>query len=264
MDFVKIQYEQHYTPLDWLRTPADWSKLEVRGKDFYEPVFVAVRELVKNLKREAMIVMTLYSPFMWAGHVATLPRLLKHMKQDPEAVKKGLTVLTESQMIFVKECIRLGVDGFYMSTQGAESGQFDDPRLFEQYVKPSDLVAMHEAMAKCPLNILHVCDYNAPYASYEAVADYPGHLVNCSPELVGREMSWPALAALFKRPMFGGLAKRGVLSTGTQAEVESATLDLLTKAPARFMLGSECTVPGKTPWDNLRAAVRTAHQFKKG
>ena len=55
-----------------------------------------------------------------------------------------------------------------MSTQGSETGQFNDPRILKNYIKPADLVAMNEATSKCPFNILHVCDYNAPYASYDA------------------------------------------------------------------------------------------------
>lgn len=263
MDFVKIQYEQHYPPLDWLQLPSDWAKLQPRGLDFYEPQLVTVRELVKNLKHEALVIMTLYSPFMWAGHSATLPVLLRHMKEDPAAVKRGLDVLTESQMLFVRECIKIGVDGFYMATQGSETGQFDDPQLFHQYVKPSDLVAMRAATAACPFNILHVCDYNAPYASYEAVADYPGHVVNCNPQLTTRTMSWQEVGALFQRPAFGGLEKKGVLSKGSAAEIEATTTALLRQAPRRFMLGSECTVPSESSWENLRTAARTAHAFKR-
>ena len=262
MDFVKIQYEQQYTPLEWLQKPSDWAKLQPHGLDFYEAQLVTVRELVKNHKSEALVVMTPYSPWMWAGHSATLPVLLRHMKEDPEAVKRGLDTLTESQMLFVRECIKIGVDGFYMATQGSETGQFDDPQLFHKYVKPSDLVAMRAATAACPFNILHVCDYNAPYASYDAVSDYPGHVVNCNPQLTTRTMSWQEIGSLFKRPCCGGLEKKGVLSKGTPAEVEKATTELLRAAPRRFMLGSECTVPSGIQ-DNLRTAIRTAHAFKR-
>ena len=43
------------------------------------------------------------------------------------------------------------------------------PELFTKYVKPFDLVAMKEAASACPFNILHVCDYVAPYSGYEAL-----------------------------------------------------------------------------------------------
>ena len=264
MDFVKIQYEQHYAALPWLQQPKDWARLECRGLDFYEPQLVTVRELVKNLKKQALVVMTLYSPFMWAGHCATLPVLLRHMKEDPEAVAKGLERLMESQLLFVKECIRIGVDGFYMSTQGSETGQFEDPVLFQKYVRPTDLPAMQLAMAHCPFNVLHVCDYNSLYASYAAVADYPGQVINLNPTLTGQTLPWSELQAQFgNRPCFGGLEKKGVISRGTPGQIKTAVRNLLSQAPRRFMLGSECTVPGDTPWENLQAAIETAHAFRE-
>jgi hypothetical protein len=36
---------------------------------------------------------------------------------------------------------------------------------------------------------------------------------------------------------------------------------LATRAPDRFILAADCTVPGDTPWENLRAAIEEAHHF---
>ena len=263
MDFVKIQYEQAYTPLDFLRTPADWAKLQPNSLDFYAPQLQTVREIVKAAKKEALIIMTLYSPFMWAGHCATLPVLLRHMEEDPDAVKKGLDILTESQLLFARACMKIGVDGFYMSTQGSETKQLSDPRLFKNYVKPSDLVAMQEVSSKCPFNILHVCDYNGIYANYDAVLDYPGQVVNCNPQLTDKLLSWKEISTMFKRPAMGGMQKNGVLSKGNTADISLAVQDVLKNAPEQFILGAECTVPGNTDWNNLKLAIKTAHQLER-
>ncbi|HNR06503.1 MAG TPA: uroporphyrinogen decarboxylase family protein [Saprospiraceae bacterium] len=259
MDFVKIQYEQQYPLLDFLKTPADWSKLRPNPVEFYQPQLQAVKEIVQASKKEALVIMTLYSPFMWAGHSATREVLLKHMEEDPEAVKKGLDILTESQLIFVRACIDLGVDGFYMSTQGSETGQFSDPRLFTEYVKPSDLVAMKEVTAACPFNILHVCDYNAPYASYDAVLDYPGQVVNCNPQLTGRLLTWQEISEMFNRPCMGGMDRHGVIGKGSRTEIENEVRNVLKQVPDQFILGADCTVPGDTDWDRLKAAISVAH-----
>lgn len=183
MDFVKIQFEQTYQQQPFLQKPTDWAKLPLQKLDFYEPLLVTTRELVKNTKKEALVLMTLYSPFMSAGQCVTQPVLQRHLEENPDAVKKGLEILTESQMLFVKACIKAGVDGFYMSTQGSEAKRFADPNIFRSYIKPFDLVAMKHAQSSCPFNILHVCDYHMPYANYEVVRDYPGHVVNCNPVL---------------------------------------------------------------------------------
>jgi len=186
--------------------------------------------------------------------------LRKHLEENPEAVKRGLEILTESQMIFVRACIKAGVDGFYMSTQGSETGRFSSPRIFANYVKPADLVAMKEIQRSCRFNILHVCDYHAPYANYDVVLDYPGHVVNCNTKLVGREMSPVELSKLFKRPYMGGLDRHGVLAKGTPAQVEAEINRVVKGAPKQFMLGADCTVAGETDWNRLRHAISVAHR----
>jgi uroporphyrinogen decarboxylase len=260
MDFVKIQFEQTYERQDFLQKPADWSKLALRKIDFYEPLIVTVRELVQAAKKDALILMTLYSPYMSAGQCATPSVLKRHLEENPEAVKRGLEILTESQMIFVRACIQAGVDGFYMSTQGSEAKQFSSPKIFAGYIKPFDLVAMKEASAKCPFNILHVCDYNAPYADYAAVRDYPGHVVNCNTRLIGRELSPREIAQFFKRPYMGGLDRHGVLVKGTPQQVEEEIQRVVKSAPRQFILAADCTVANGTDWNRLKHAIAVAHR----
>jgi uroporphyrinogen decarboxylase len=259
MDFVKIQFEQTYTRQEFLQKPADWSKLALRKLDFYEPLLVTVRELVKTSKKDSLILMTLYSPFMCAGHCATSPLLLQHLQENPDAVKKGLEILTESQMLFVRACIQAGVDGFYMSTQGSEAKRFASPDTFTKYVKPYDLVSMKEIQSKCVFNILHVCDYVAPYANYDAVYDYPGHVINCNLKLTNKEFPAAEVAKLFKRPFMGGMDRHGIIGKGSTQELESEIRRVIKGAPRQFILAADCTVAGDTDWNRLRQAIRVAH-----
>ncbi len=259
MDFVKIQFEQTYSRQEFLQKPADWAKLKLAKLDFYEAQLQTVRELVKAEKKNSLILMTLYSPFMCAGHCATSPVLLKHMEENPEAVKKGLEILTESQMLFVRACIKEGVDGFYMSTQGSEAKRFSSPAIFTKYVKPFDLVSMKEIASKCPFNILHVCDYVAPYANYDAVYDYPGHVVNVNVKLVDRQISGQEIVQRFKRPFMGGMDRHGIIAKGSAGELESEIRRVVKNAPAKFILGADCTVEADTSWDRLEHAIAVAH-----
>jgi len=260
MDFLKIQFEQTYSRQEFLQKPADWSKIKLAKLDFYEPLLQTVRELVKAEKQNSLILMTLYSPFMCAGHCATAPVLLQHMEENPEAVKKGLEILTESQLLFVRACIKEGVDGFYTSTQGSEAKRFSDPALFSRYVKPFDLVSMKEIATACPFNILHVCDYVAPYANYDAVSDYPGHVVNCNVKLSDRQITAQEITRQFQRPFMGGLDRHGIIATGTSAQVEAEIRKLVKNTPRPFILGADCTVEADTNWDRLKHAVSVAHQ----
>ena len=259
MDFVKIQYERSFPPIPAIQRPEDWRKMPSYPLSFYEPMLAAVEGLVKAAKKDALILMTLYSPFMCAGQTTTLPLLSAHLEQDPEPVRQGLSAITDSLLRFVKECGRLGVDGFYASTQGGEAGRFHDSTVFTQNIKPFDLVLMNEMKRSCRFNILHVCDYNGPYADFAPYIDYPGHVVNCNPRLTDRTLSWNAVAKMFGRPCMGGLDRHGQIVSGSEADIRSAVTGALSQASRPFILGADCTLPGDIKWDNIRTAIAAAH-----
>jgi len=287
MDFVKIQYEHPFPPVPNIRRPGDWAKMPFHKLDFYQEPLRVVEGLVKAAKAEALVVLTLYSPFMFAGQVAG-DRVVEHIRQDPEQVKRGMEIITESLKLFVRECIHLGLDGFYTSTQGGEAGRltvgsgqltvdsgqldtsaqggktgsFNDRTLFDACIRPYDLALMEEANRGTLFNILHVCDYHLPYASLAPYKDYPGQVVSAGLELTGGKLSPQEVSRLFGRPFLGGLDRKGVIATGSQEEIRRAVEALLTAGPERFILGADCTVPGETPWDNLKTAISTAHSFK--
>jgi uroporphyrinogen decarboxylase len=260
MDFLKIQFEQTYTRQDYIQSPADWSKLKLEKLDFYEPLLQTVRELVRAEKKNSLILMTLYSPFMCAGQCVPAPVLQRHLQENPDAVKKGLEILTESQLLFVRACIKEGIDGFYASTQGGEASRFGNSAIFTNYIKPFDLVSMKEAASACPFNILHVCDYVAPYDGYAAYHDYPGHVVNCNVKLSDRVISAHDIAASFRRPFMGGMDRHGIIATGSPDEVAAEIRKVVTNAPTPFLLGADCTVAAGTSWDRLKHAISIAHQ----
>ncbi len=262
MDLVKIQYERTFPKIAAIQEPEDWVKMPRLGVDYFEGQLKAVEGLVQALKSEAVVIVTLYSPFMCAGHVTGKELLLRHLQQDPEAVKKGMEAVTESLLTFVRACIELGVDGFYSSTQGGEAGRFDDPGIFDSAIKPFDLTVMNEINAICPFNILHVCDYALPYDDFSRFLDYPGDAVNCPLHLSGETLSTQAAAEMFKRPFMGGLERLGILNTGSPEQIKHETEAVLRAAPRRFILGADCTVPSDTSWDNLKAAIDTAHGWQ--
>ncbi len=262
MDFVKIQYERTYPPIPGIKRPEDWTKMPSYKLDFYAPQLEAVKGLVTAAGKEALVLITLYSPYMCAGHTAGSAVLNAHLQENPEPVGKGLEIITDSLMLFVKECIRLGVDGFYASTQGGEAGTFRDPGVFRKYVKPFDLVLMNEMKRSCRFNILHVCDYNAPYSDLEPFLDYPGHVVNCNPQLTTRRMTWKEIAAAFKRPCMGGMDRHGIITSGNEQEIATAVRRVLSESSERFVLGADCTLPNDIRWENIRTAIAAAHAFR--
>jgi uroporphyrinogen decarboxylase len=259
MDFIKIQYEAVFPHRPEIQSPGDWARLPRYGQDFYAGQLEAVAGLVKAARREAVIVVTLYSPFMCAGHTASTELVEEHLRREPEQVRRGLEIITDSLLGFVRECIGLGVDGFYMSTQGSEAGRFADPRIFAESVRPYDLILMQEAQRACPFNILHVCDYQRDYDDFAPVLDYPGTVVSSPLKLGARRLTPRQAAELFGRPYMGGLERLGTIAHGTPEQVRAEVNAVIAQAPPRFILGADCTVPSDIPWDNLKAAIDAAH-----
>lgn len=259
MDFVKIQYEAEFPKLSTIKKPEDWAKMPLYTKEFYEKQLYVVKELVNKGKKMAPVIATLYSPFMSAGHTATGELLTEHLKQDPENVKKGMDIIAESTMIYVKECIKLGVDGFLASTQGGEGFRFQDPAIFKNYVKPYDLIAMNEINSACACNILHICDYVGDYNDLSPFQDYPGHIVNCDMMVSDKKMTPKEIHGMFKRPVFGGMEKRGPISKENENDLKASVREVLEKAPEQFILGAECALLGEIDWKQVRLAVDIAH-----
>ncbi len=263
MDFVKIQYEKSFPQRPEIAQPKDWAHMPFYERNFYEEQLQVIAGLVQAAKKDALVIVTLYSPFMCAAHTTSRATMTKHLNHDPAAVQRGLEVITDSLLLFARACIDLGVDGFYHSTQGGEAGHFEREDTFEKFIKPYDLRLMEEINQRCPFNILHVCDYVMPYDDFSPFFDYPGDVINCPLDLGERKLTPSEAAQMFKRPYMGGLERKGELATGKPELIPELVESVLRDAPDRFILGADCTVPGDTPWDNLKAAIETAHNYHR-
>jgi uroporphyrinogen decarboxylase len=261
MDFVKIQYEQELHASIPIMKPKDWANVPPCSPDFFEPTLHIVRELVRAAKAEALVVMTLYSPFMWLNALAEADLVHAHFRENPEAMKKGLEIMTDNVLTLVRLCKKAGVDGFYASTQGGEAFRFKGTDIFQKYIKPADLAVWSE-IVDMPVNILHVCDYHGGYDDLTPFLDYPGPIVSCGLKVGEQTLSPRQISEMFGRPFMGGMEREGVIATGDRDSIRKAVSDLLTDAPDRFILGADCTVPTVTPWENLKTAIEAAHQCR--
>jgi uroporphyrinogen decarboxylase len=254
MDIVKVQFEVDFPHLE------DWAGVPMID---FRPQIEVVRGLVRELGNEALVVLTLYSPFMIAAQMAGPDRLNRDLEVDMPAVEPALRAITDQLLGFVRNCVAVGLDGFYHSTQGAEKGRFSDPSVFDRGVRPYDLEVMGEIERTCRFNILHICDYHREtYGGYDDLtrfADYPGHIVNCNPEGRGFE----EVSRIFARPFMGGMDRKGALASGSAEEARQAARHAIENKSRRFFLAADCTVPPDTPWENLRAAVDEAHLWGK-
>ncbi len=264
MDFVKIQFDEQTMPANSdIKAPRDWAKIPIYPEKWWEPSLYLLKSLVREAKSEALIIQTLYSPYQMAKQVVPWQKLVEHVNQDAEAVSRGMENVTLSLVNFVQAASRAGVDGFYMCSQGGETNRIADRTLFNRTIKAYDMMLYKEVSQLTSYNIMHLCDYEGSYQDFAPrFRDYPGHVVNVPLSADGKPLSLQQAAAMFKRPVMGGMERLGVLSTGSPEQARSAAMQVLKNAPAHVILGADCTVSSKTPIENLRAAIRTAHAFR--
>jgi uroporphyrinogen decarboxylase len=264
MDFVKIQMDEQSLPANnQVKTPQDWSKIPVCTEKWWEPSLYLLKSLIREAKPEALIIQTLYSPYQLAKQAVPWKVVVEHAKQDADSVCRGMENITLSLLHFAQAAARLGVDGFYTCTQGGETNRLADRALFQRTVKNYDMLLYKETAQLVPYNIMHICDYDGSYSDFgPRFQDYPGQVINVPLAADGKALSLSQAAAIFKRPVMGGLDRLGMLSTGSVDEVRRAALEVLKDAPANVILGADCTVSAKTPRENLRMAIRTAHEYR--
>lgn len=262
MDFVKVQYEQNLAPAEPIHSPRQWLDVPLVPEEDFEPTVSLVRALAQAVHGEALVVLTVYSPLMWAVRACRGVNIANHLREDPASVQKGLEIMTANVIRLVKACRRAGAEGFYVSTQGGEAFRFPGTDFFRRYIMPTDL-AVWDQINDCEFNILHICDYEGPYDDLAPFQDYPGHVVNSSLTAGSRTYTPAELARLFDRPFMGGMERKGVLAAGPLEQIQDQARRVLADAPPRFILAADCTVPGDTPWENLRTAVAEAHRFTR-
>ncbi len=266
MDFVKIQFDEQQLQLPpevQVKTPQDWAKIPVLPEKWFEPSLYLLKNLIQEAKAEALIIQTLFSPYQMAKQAVPWNVLVEHVKQDAESVCRGMENITLSLLHFAQAASRVGVDGFYTCTQGGETNRVADRALFNRTIKNYDMLLYKETAQLAPYNIMHLCDYDGSYEDFNLrFQDYPGQVINVPLSADGKPLSPGQAAGIFRRPIMGGLNRRGPLSTGSSEEVRKAALEALKDAPAHFILGADCTVDSKTPRENLAMAIKTAHEYR--
>ena len=259
MDILKVQFEQFVPRLRGLDTDEGWENFEPIPVDFYRPTFEIIQRLQQVAGRNIYVLPTIYNTLQVAIQGMGLRQILDGFTNHPEALKKIFDSYSDALVWLIKACKAVGVEGFYLPTQGGEMKFYEYPGFFDNYVKPYDLKVMGEANDGTKMNILHICDWEGTYDDLTRFADYPGQIVNTPIDLNGTPFTLEDGYKLFKRPVLGGLDRQKEIITASEAEIAALVDQVLEAAPkGKVMLGAECTV-SDAPLGNIQAAVQTAH-----
>ena len=271
LDMMKIMCDSYFdypNPLK-VEKAADWYKLEPMGPEhpFFKEQVERTKAIVEAVGKDALVYYTVFAPFSSIRFGYGEELVMQTLREDPEAVCHALDVIAEDNKQFVKALFEAGADGIYYSVQGGEKNRFTVEE-YRRLITPSDRAVLDYANTLGDLNILHCCGWAGAQNQLEIWQDYPVKTVNWAVHV--EDVSLEDGRFLFgDRASLGGFethwdenACQGVIYTGTKEELQNYTKELILQHGKRgLLLGGDCTIDAKLPWERIRWIVEAARSL---
>lgn len=233
-----------------IQQPEDWERLRVLNpfEGSLGDQLECLKLLVKTFSPHTPILQTIFNPLAQAKHLVRKDVLLVHLREHPEALRKGLETITQTTLDFIRQVKAAGVDGLFYAVQHAQHGLLSESE-FAEFSTPYDLEILNSARPLW-LNMLHLHGSNV---MFDPVAGYPVQAINwhdrsTPPDLAGGLQRFPGVVC-------GGLRRIESMVLGTPESIQSEAGDAIRQTGGeRFILGTGCVVPITAPYGNLRAA----------
>ena len=278
-DFIKVQLQASYYGEAWgckyRWNPEEGPQLEdyvvKKADDFKNLLKLSPREgvlgdqvrvaklLGEALKGSVPYIQTIFCPLTvaaeLAGTIEVTPSektsIQQFMKQDPEALHQGLTVISQTLADYAREAIRAGADGIFVTTTGWTQDTISE-KDYKIFGRPYDLAIFEAAISEGALfNILHICGENI---MFDLFSDYPVQLINYDALSPGNPSLKEAMIRTDKA-IWGGVAQETTLLNGpTKAITAEVHAALGQTKGKRFFLGPGCVIPPNVPDAHLLAA----------
>lgn len=225
--------------------------------------------LTERYGKEVMVFYNLFAPtrcieFQQTGSDAKT--VITHfMKEDPEALKEVMAILTEDIATLAKAVIAEGhADGVYLSVQNIPHPEMTEEK-YKEFITPSEVAVLEAANSVSENNLLHICGYMGCHNDLTWYKDYPFKAVNWAVAFEG--VSLKEGEEIFNhRCVIGGFDNNadGVLYKGTRADIAAETAHILDEAGTTgVILGADCTVPKDIDPAHFEWVRQAAAVYKK-
>ncbi len=276
-DFVKVTPSSSFCVKDWgsmdrwegndegtrtythrvIQEPGDWAGLVPLSPEqgYLAGQLTCLEEVSGELGEEHPVIQTVFSPLAQAKNLAGQARLMEHLHRARDSVERGLRVITDSTISFVRALRDTGVAGVFYAVQHATYHYFDRTSYMD-LVGALDRRIL-EAAEDYWLNVLHL---HGDAIHFELAEEYPADVVNWHARTVGPGLAQGA--ARVNGAVCGGLRREATLVLGDPAHVREEAKDALRSLDGHgVILGAGCVVPTKAPRVNLEAARSSVEDF---
>lgn len=211
-----------------------------------------VLEILRDaLGDQVPFIQTIFNPLAMSKFLIGEGAELSYIRQHPDLMKQVLEALTETNVRFVREVMKRGAAGVFMSTMHASYLQMSESEYLE-FGRPYDLRVL-EAARDGWFNVLHL---HGEGVMFDLLADYPVQAINWHDRAVSPSLK--EAVDKFSKARIGGLAQWDTLLRGTPNQVRAEARDAVEQTGGRrHILGAGCVTPITTPTCNIWAARKS-------
>lgn len=214
-----------------------------------------LRLIRQGLGSDTPMLQTIFSPLAQAKNLAGNDTLLEHIRYYPDAVLKGLEIITQTTIRFIDAAFKTGIDGIFYAVQHAQKHllTWEDYNIFGL---PFDRhIMLTTTNGWC--NMLHLHGRNV---YFDLVSHLPARIVNWH----DRETA-PTLiqaAAEYDVTLCGGLRQETLMYQDSAAVAAEAAHAINQTGGRNMILSTGCVVPVIAPHGNYIAARRSVETSK--
>lgn len=223
----------------------DWTKLErFSGTDReYLHALEGLRLAMLDIPKDVPLVQTAFSPLTNAMKMAGEKALLAQMREHPEKVEQGLEVIAETTIGYLKESVKKGAEGVFLSTQMSCYDKLTSEEQ-ERFVRKYDLQVLNSIKDSTWFNILHV---HGSQIMFKECADYPVQAFNWHDRDDGPSMD--EASKMTDKALIGGLSHlHTLLEENAEERIAEEVFSTWRQNNHRgVILGPGCVVDAKTP-----------------
>lgn len=201
-DLVKVMYCGHYFTEDYpgmditfsndatqwsgkmnnyaINHPMDFTKMKPSSpkKGALAREIESTKRVVEHFKGKVPVLATVFTPLTWAQELYSQgknARIIAAMEYNPKELEKGLEIITEANVAFLEELVKIGIDGLFYATQYG-SYDFMNTERFETFCRPYDLKLLDVVKDKTWFNMFHI--HGNSHLMFKEHADYPVQAFN--------------------------------------------------------------------------------------
>lgn len=199
----------------------------------------------KNSLEDMPVLMTIYSPLTSAYKLAG-KFLLESIKEHENIVRCALNVIADTTVNFIRECLKIGIDGFFFASQMSNYSYFTEEQ-YDDLGKKYDMKLFEAFTNETIFNIVHIHGENA---MFNKLAEYPANCLNWHDRWIG-----PSLDEVRKttgKCLLGGIDEENILGVADDEKFgEHVRQAIKTGGKRGFILGPGCTAYPNLPEGHL-------------